>query len=125
MAAGASPCILIIEDDIFSLRLYVDLLRATSYTLLSATDGATGLAMAREHRPDLVLTDARLPELSGIDLCRALKSDERTQDIPILVLSAWPEYERLARAARCDRFLMKPVPISVLLAEIDGLIGRH
>ena len=118
-------CILVVEDDPFSLRLYSDLVRARGYGLLSATDGETGLELAREHRPDLVLTDARLPGLSGIELCRALKSDQRTRDIPILMLTAWPDYAKAARVAGCDRFLMKPVPISTLSYEIEALIGRR
>ena len=117
-------CILVIEDDPLSLKLYGDLIRSRGYGLLTAADGATGLDLARDQKPDLIITDARLPEHSGIEVCRALKSDPATRDIPILMLTAWPQLEANARAAGCDAFLVKPVPISVLWREVEGLIGR-
>jgi CheY-like chemotaxis protein len=92
---------------------------------LAATDGASGLDLARAHRPDLILTDARLPELTGIEICRALKSNERTREIPIIMLTSWPEYRSAARMAGCDGFLEKPVPISTLWHEVEALIGRR
>ena len=121
---GDRECILVIEDDPLSLKLYGDLVQSRGYGLLTASDGAAGLDLAREHEPDLIITDARLPETSGIELCRRLKSDERSRDIPILMLTAWPQLETPARAAGCDAFLVKPVPISTLWREVEGLIRR-
>jgi len=117
--------ILIIEDDRLSLKLYSDLILSRGYELLTAADGATGLDLARKHQPDLVLSDVSLPELSGIEICAALKSDERTRDIPVLILTAWPESEPAALAAGCDGFLVKPVPVSTLWHFVQALIGRH
>lgn len=123
---GASEaCILIVEDDPLSMKLYRDLVVARGYQVLTATDGAAGLDLAREHHPDLVLLDVRLPELSGIEITEALKSDERTRNIPILVLTAWPTMERAVRASGCNGFLMKPVPMSELWHTIEDLLETN
>ena len=118
----APGCILIVEDDPFSMKLYRDLITSRGYQILSATDGETGLDLAREHHPDLILLDVRLPALSGIEVARMLKSDERTSDIPILVISSWPITERAARANGGDAFLAKPVSISALWNTIECLL---
>ena len=120
----SGECILVIEGDPLSLKLYRDLVQSRGYGVLTAIDSETGLDLAREHRPDLIIADAKPPERSGIEVCRALKSDARTGDIPILLLTVWPQLERAARAAGCDRFLIKPVPISTLWREVEALIGR-
>lgn len=115
-------CILIVEDDPLSMKLYNDLVAARGYQVLRATDGAVGLQLAREHHPDLILLDVKLPEVSGIEVTKALKSDPRTKDVPILVITAWPTTERAARLSGCDAFLMKPVPMSELWHAIESLL---
>jgi len=123
---GASEaCILIVEDDPLSMKLYRDLVVARGYQVLTATDGAAGLDLARGNHPDLVLLDVKLPELSGIEITKALKSEARTSDIPILVITAWPTMERVVRASGCDAFLMKPVPMSELWHAIEGLLEKN
>jgi CheY-like chemotaxis protein len=76
--------VVIIEDDPLALKLYRDLVRSRGYGVFTAGDGHTGIQLVREHQPDLVITDINLPELTGVEVCAALKADERTRDIPIL-----------------------------------------
>jgi CheY-like chemotaxis protein len=79
--------ILLVEDDRFLRRACAAGLRQRGWTVLTAVDGEEALRMIRSERIDLVLLDMLMPKLHGLDVMRALKSEERTQSIPVLVLS--------------------------------------
>lgn len=117
-------CILIIEDNPLNMKLFRDLLRSQGYQVIEATDGQAGLDLARAETPDLILLDIHLPDVSGIEVAIKLKSEERTRDIPIVVITAslLPEAERTALASGCDAFLRKPIAISELRATIETLL---
>ena len=123
--ADDERCFLIIEDDPLSLKLYSDLVRSRGYQVITATDGQTGLELAREHHPDLVLSDLDLPGRSGTEICAALKLDHRTRDIPILIVTGWPDMETAVRCAGCDGFLRKPVSVSAFWLTIEALIRKR
>ena len=76
------------EDNLYMLQLWFDVLGG--YEILSARDGAAGIAMAAAERPDLILMDLNLPEIDGWEAARRLKADPKTRDIPIMALSAHP-----------------------------------
>ena len=116
-------CVLIVEDDRLTLRLYGDLFQMRGCLALQATAADEARQLAREVRPDLIMLDVRLPETSGIELCRQLKAEPQTGDIPILIITSWPETEQAARAAGCDGFLVKPVPISKLWQTAEALLS--
>jgi two-component system, cell cycle response regulator DivK len=107
------------EDNLYMLQLYFDVLGG--YEIVSATDGAAGLAMAAAERPDLILMDLNLPEIDGWEATRRLKADPATCDIPIIALSAHAmtgDREK-ALATGCDDFDTKPVEFDRLLAKIE------
>lgn len=79
--------ILLAEDDRFLRRACEQALRQRGYTVIPATDGESALQLARSERPDLILLDMLMPKMTGLDALRALKADEQTRDIPVLVLS--------------------------------------
>ena len=79
--------VLYVEDNEFNRKIVRQLLGATTYRLLEATDGEQGVATAIDARPDLVLMDIQLPKLSGLDATRRLRQDPRTAGIPIIVVS--------------------------------------
>jgi DNA-binding response OmpR family regulator len=85
--ATARKRILLVEDDRFLRRACEAGLRQRGFTVLTAVDGEEGLRMARAELPDLVLLDLLMPKMPGIEVLRALKSDEATRAVPILVLS--------------------------------------
>ncbi|MFZ5526823.1 MAG: response regulator [Pseudomonadota bacterium] len=116
--------ILIVEDTPANMLLAGTILQKAGHTLLQATDAAQGLALARENPPDLVLMDIQLPGMDGLTATRALKSDERTQDIPVLALTAFAmkgDEERM-RAAGCAAYVSKPLRYQQLLAAVDDLL---
>lgn len=79
--------ILLVEDDRFLRRACEASLRQRGHTLTTAADGEEGLRVARAERPDLVLLDMLMPKLSGLDVLRALRGDEATQSLPVVILS--------------------------------------
>ena len=88
--------------------------------------GLDGLAAMRARRPDLILLDMHLPDISGMELLRHLKSDPHTANIPIVVVSADALAQQIADAleAGAERYLTKPVSVGELLAVIDDLLER-
>jgi two-component system cell cycle response regulator DivK len=80
--------VLIVEDDDRNRKLARDVLDAAGFRTLEAATGAEGIALAREHRPDVILVDLRLPDMGGAEAARALSDDARTALIPIVAMSA-------------------------------------
>jgi CheY-like chemotaxis protein len=111
------------EDNLYMLQLRFDVIGG--YEILSATDGAAGLAMAAAERPDLILMDLNLPEVDGWEAARRLKADPETRNIPIIALSAHAmagDREK-ALATGCDEFDTKPVEFDRLLAKIERALA--
>lgn len=113
--------ILIIDDD-DTVRLCVrDLLvRTGPFVVRETADGQTGLAAARAEPPDLILCDIMMPGMSGLEVCAALRSDARTREVPIIILSAASESEAMIAAldAGADDFLSKPFSAPELRAKV-------
>jgi CheY-like chemotaxis protein len=99
-------------------------LTRAGYTVVVATDGAQGVAMAGSERPDLVLMDLSLPVLDGWEATRRIKSASETRGIPVIALTAHAMAgdEEKARAAGCDDFDTKPVELQRLLGKIRALL---
>src|SRR5262252_10849673 len=96
--------LLVVEDNPVSLRLLKQLLKAHGYEVLGTPEGLQALDLAREEQPDLILMDIRLPDISGLEVTRLLKQDDRTKAIPIIAVTALasPEYERRGLESGCD-----------------------
>lgn len=112
--------ILYVEDNEFNRRIVRDLLARTSYRLLEATDGESGVAMALQEAPNLILMDIQLPKISGFDATQRLRADPRTAQIPIIAITSYAlsgDHER-ALAAGASAYLAKPYSPRELLALI-------
>ncbi|MVN75602.1 response regulator [Hymenobacter sp. HMF4947] len=123
----AAPLLLLIEDNA-DVRAYLRTILAADYQLLEAENGAAGFAVAVEHLPDLVLTDAMMPSLDGFGVCRALKQDERTSHIPIVLLTAKADLPSKLQGldTGADAYLTKPFLRTELLAQLQNLVrGRQ
>jgi DNA-binding response OmpR family regulator len=117
--------ILVIEDDPSILRGLQLNLGMEGYLVRSAMDGETGLALARSERPDLVVVDVMLPRLGGLEVVRAIRSDD--PDLPVLILSAKGQEGDKVAGLRlgADDYLVKPFGLKELLARIDALLRRR
>jgi two-component system cell cycle response regulator DivK len=120
---GANMKILYIEDNEDNIYMLKSRLSRAGHTVIVATDGAQGVAMATSERPDLVLMDLSLPVLDGWEASRRIKAAPETSGIPIIALTAhvMPGDREKALAAGCDDFDTKPVEISRLLGKIRAL----
>jgi signal transduction histidine kinase/CheY-like chemotaxis protein len=120
---GPARTVLYIEDNPSNIRLVETILaERPDVTLLVASQGGLGLELAREHQPSLVLLDLNLPDISGEAVLRRLRSDPRTADLPIVMLSAdaTPGHVQHLRRAGAHDYLTKPFGFEQLMAVIDG-----
>jgi two-component system cell cycle response regulator DivK len=118
--------ILVVEDNPANMTLAVFLLRSVGHTVLSATDAETGLTIARDARPGLILMDMQLPGMDGLEAVGQLKGHTATSAIPVIALTALAmkgDEERM-RAAGCDGYVAKPLRYKDFLATIAAQLER-
>ena len=122
----SSARVLIVEDDPVILRLLEVNFELEGYDVLLAHDGAEGIALARQERPDLVISDIMMPNVSGIELVEALKADEATAAIPIILLSAKAQTAdvRAGLEAGADDYVTKPFEPLELVDRVQALLAR-
>jgi two-component system cell cycle response regulator DivK len=112
--------VLVVEDNEKNMKLVRDVLTASGYSTLEATTGGRAMELAREHAPNLVLMDIRLPDIDGVEALGRFRADARTASIPVLALTAQAmegDRERFL-AAGFDGYISKPVNILDLLAAV-------
>ncbi len=124
--SGSRERILIVEDNP-DLRAALHAMLAVDYDVTVAPNGAQGIAMAREDPPALILSDLVMPQRSGFDVCRAIKSDPRTAAIPVIILTARGELKHKLEGfgAGADDYLQKPFNSRELLARIRALLENR
>ncbi len=117
------PKILVVDDEPLSVELLEDIL-SKDYDVVTAFDGNEALLKVEQTFPDLILLDIMMPGMSGYEVCKKLKSDEKTISIPIVMVTALKEKEDKIKAieAGADDFLSKPVDIYELSARVKSLI---
>jgi PAS domain S-box-containing protein len=116
---GSGPRILVVDDNA-DMRAYVTSLLSDAYAVITARDGVEGLRAAREHVPDLILTDVMMPRMDGFSLLTALRADPATVHVPVLMLSARAGEEGMIEGleAGADDYLIKPFAARELLARV-------
>ena len=116
--------ILSVEDTAGIRRLIRMTLEYMGFHVLEAADGAEGLAMAREHRPDLVLMDVRMPGVSGLSACETMRSDALLKDIPVVMLSSADHQADIdaGMASGAKAYLVKPFQPVELIYLVTRLI---
>lgn len=116
--------ILVIEDNPANMELMAYLLKAHGYTLLTATDGESGLAAAAKEQPDLVICDVHLPQLDGYGVVRVLKRTAALRGIPAIAVTALAmvgDREKLIEAG-FDGYISKPIEPETFVAEIERFL---
>jgi len=103
-----------------------DLLTGSDYSVIEATDGAAGIAMAKSERPDLILMDIQMPVIDGYEATRQIRADPAIDGIPIIAVSSFAMKgdEQKARSAGCDHYVTKPYSPMQLLKVIRGILGH-
>ena len=123
--ATTGACVLLVDDEPDQVEMYRYALADSGFTVSAAANGAEALARARELSPDLIVLDLLLPDMSGWDVCAALKADPSTARIPVLVLTAAATTTLASDAERagCAGALLKPCYPDQLIATIRALLA--
>ncbi|MBK1659409.1 phosphate regulon transcriptional regulator PhoB [Paracraurococcus ruber] len=126
LPAGGRPTILVVEDEIPLLTLLRYNLEKQGFRVEEAADGQEALLRVAEAKPDLVLLDWMLPQLSGLEVCRQLRRRPATRDLPIIMVTARTEQQDTVRAldTGADDYISKPFAMDGLLARIRALLRR-
>jgi two-component system, OmpR family, alkaline phosphatase synthesis response regulator PhoP len=117
--------ILLIEDDPNALEMLRFRFKKAGHEVMEALDGDAGLMQAL-HKPDLILMDVRIPKINGWELCKLLKNEERTKDIPIIMLTgcSQPVQEAYGKSCGADAYLTKPWDSKELMAVARRFLAR-
>jgi two-component system cell cycle response regulator DivK len=117
---------LIIEDMPINMLLTVAILERAGHSTLQAETATRGIALAREHQPDVILMDIQLPDMDGLAATRLLKADPELRHLPVIAVTAFAmkDDEDAVRAAGCDGYVTKPLRYKEFLAEIEAVVTR-
>lgn len=118
-----SETILYIEDNEANAELVKAIGEGAGYTILIAYDGRDGLEMAQEHCPDLIVCDYHLPYMNGTDVVRALRDNEKTKHLPIMMLTADIYSQPDSMASGADEYLNKPIRRNQFLTRVERLLN--
>lgn len=112
--------ILVVEDNELNMKLFNDLLEVQGYTILQAGNGDDAYRLAMDHTPDLILMDIQLPERSGTEVARQMKSEPQLAGVPIIAITAFAmkDDEERIRSAGCDDYLAKPISVTEFLEKV-------
>jgi len=120
MTDSATKRVLIVEDNDLNMKLFRDLLEAHGYGTLHTRDGMEVLELARKEKPDLILMDIQLPEVSGLEVTKWLKNDAELKHIPVIAVTAFAMKgdEEKIRSGGCEDYLSKPISVSLFVTTI-------
>jgi two-component system cell cycle response regulator DivK len=116
--------VLIVEDNDLNMKLFNDLLEAHGYLTLQTRDGVEALRMARQHRPDLILMDIQLPEVSGLEVTKWLKEDDDLRAIPVIAVTAFAMKgdEEKIRDGGCEAYIAKPISVASFMRTVERFL---
>lgn len=120
-----SKTVMIVEDNELNMKLFNDLLEAKGYRTVQTNNGMAALDLARAEKPDLILMDIQLPEVSGLEVTRWLKDDDQLHSIPVIAVTAFAmkgDEERI-RQGGCEAYISKPISVVKFLETIQTYLG--
>jgi CheY-like chemotaxis protein len=122
-----APIVLIADDFVDARDMYAEYLTFHGYQVVTAIDGLEALTAARQHRPDIILLDIRMPGMSGTEAMQVLKSEPAFADVPIVALTAHARSDErdAAMAAGFDDFLSKPISPDQLVVRVAAMLDAR
>ena len=116
--------VLIVEDNELNMKLFHDLLDAHGYETLQTRDGIEALEIARKNRPDLILMDIQLPEVSGLEVTKWIKEDDNLRSIPVIAVTAFAMKgdEEKIREGGCEAYISKPISVTQFLETVQRFL---
>lgn len=118
--------VMIVEDNELNMKLFNDLLEAQNYETIQTSNGLEALDLAHKHRPDLILMDIQLPEVSGLEVTKWLKEDDELARIPVIAVTAFAmkgDEERI-RQGGCEAYISKPISVMKFLETVKSYLGE-
>lgn len=118
--------VMIVEDNELNMKLFRDLIEANGYETVRTRNGLEAMDLARAHRPDLILMDIQLPEVSGLEVTRWLKDDDELQSIPVIAVTAFAmkgDEERI-RQGGCEAYISKPISVAKFIETIKSFLHK-
>ena len=118
--------ILIVEDNELNMKLFNDLLRANGFRTLQTNDGVNAIHVARLEKPDLILMDIQLPEVSGLEVTKWLKADDGLRHIPVIAVTAFAMKgdEEKIRHGGCEDYLPKQIKVATFIETIHKHLNK-
>jgi len=122
---GSAKTVLVVEDNELNMKLFHDLLEAHGYNILQAKEGMDALRLAREHKPDLILMDIQLPEVSGLEVTKWIKEDDDLKSIPVIAVTAFAMKgdEEKIREGGCEAYIAKPISVTNFLETVQRFLN--
>ena len=117
--------VMIVEDNELNMKLFNDLLESRGYSIIQTRNGLEAMDLARAHRPDLILMDIQLPEVSGLVVTKWLKEDDELISIPVIAVTAFAmkgDEERI-RQGGCEAYISKPISVPRFIETIKSYLG--
>jgi two-component system cell cycle response regulator DivK len=117
--------VLVVEDNELNMKLFHDLLEANGYNTIQTRSGLEAIDLARAQRPDLILMDIQLPEVSGLEVTKWIKEDDDLRSIPIIAVTAFAmkgDEERI-RQGGCEAYLSKPISVNKFIETVKAYLG--
>jgi two-component system cell cycle response regulator DivK len=126
-AVAMPKTVLIVEDNELNMKLFNDLLEAHGYATIQTKSGVEAVELARRHRPNLILMDIQLPEVSGLEVTQWLKDDEELRTIPIVAITAFAMKgdEEKIRQGGCEAYLSKPISVVKFLETVRNYVTER
>ena len=117
--------VMIVEDNELNMKLFNDLLEAHGYVTLKTANGHECMDLARKHRPDLILMDIQLLEVSGLEVTKWLKEDDSLKAIPVVAVTAFAMKgdEEVIRQGGCEAYISKPISVTNFLETVKRFAG--
>jgi DNA-binding response OmpR family regulator len=124
--AGPTPTVLVVEDDPVILQLLEVNFEMEGFSVITAADGALGYDQAVGAQPDIIVTDIMMPNVSGLDMLRQLRSNPDTKGIPVILLSAKAQTSDIQTGtdAGADAYVTKPFEPLDLVDKVNALLRR-
>lgn len=122
---GMAKKVMIVEDNELNMKLFRDLIEASGYETIQTRNGLEALDLARSGRPDLILMDIQLPEVSGLEVTKWLKQDDDLHTIPVIAVTAFAmkgDEERI-RQGGCEAYISKPISVPKFIETIKSYLG--
>ena len=118
--------LLVVDDSPTAIMWHRLMLEEEGYEVLTAADGAEGVEVAKKQLPELVLLDVIMPRMNGFEACRALREDERTRDIPVLMITTRSEMPNVLKGyeSGCNEYITKPVDRTELVTKVRSYLDR-